>query len=160
PISRTTTRCSRTGPSSTTRSTPGAATCRARRTTGPRPFAAETHDTSTDAKEPHMRTRSSLLIAIVALAAPGALAAPLCKPALSLNQYEVAPWPMPARTWTARIDVDASRCASASGQFDIDFVRGKTNLPDQRFTHHYAWTPGRVEVSMVLQKDELLADFS
>jgi len=108
-----------------------------------------------------MKTRSSLIIAIAALAAcPGALAAPQCKPVLSLNEYEVAPKPLPARTWTARIDVDASRCANASGQFDMDFVRGKANVPDQRFTHHYAWTPGRVEVSMVLQKDELLADFS
>jgi hypothetical protein len=108
-----------------------------------------------------MTTRSSLLITIAALAAcPSAVAAPQCKPALSLNEYEVAPKPMSVRTWTARIDVDASRCASASGQFDMDFVRGRKDLPDEQFTRHYTWTAGRVEVAMDIQKDELLAEFS
>jgi hypothetical protein len=109
-----------------------------------------------------MRIRSALLIAAIgALPAwPVAIAAPKCKPDLSLNQYEVAPRPMSVRTWTGRIDVDASRCASASGQFNVDFVRGKADLPDQRFTRQLAWTPGRVEVTLDIQRDELLVDFS
>jgi hypothetical protein len=109
-----------------------------------------------------MRIRSSLLVAatVTLPAWPVAFAAPKCKPALSLNQYEVAPKPMSVRTWTARIDVDASHCASASGRFNIDFVRGKTNLPDQQLTRQLTWTPGRVEVSMDIQRDELLVDFS
>jgi hypothetical protein len=109
-----------------------------------------------------MKTRSSLLIAaIVALpAGPVASATPMCKPALSLNEYEVAPKSMSVRTWTARIDVDASHCASASGRFNMEVVRGKTDLPDQHFTRQLTWTPGRVEVSMDIQRDELLVDFS
>ena len=109
-----------------------------------------------------MRPRSSLLIAAV-MALPGwasALAAPQCKPALSLMQYEFAPKHMSVRTWTARIAVDATGCASAAGPFDMDFVRGRENVPDQPFTQQFTWTSGQVEVSMNLQRAELLVDFS
>ena len=105
---------------------------------------------------------SSLLIAAV-MALPawtGAVAAPQCKPALSLMQYQFAPERMSVRTWTARIEVDATRCASAAGRFNMDFVRGREHVPDQPFTQQFAWTPGQVEVSMNLQRDELLVDFS
>jgi hypothetical protein len=108
------------------------------------------------------RSRSSLLLAAV-IALPGwagALAAPQCEPALSLMQYQFAPQRMSVRTWTARIAVDATRCASAAGPFNMDFVRGREEMPDQPFTQQFTWTPGQVEVSMNLQHDELLVDFS
>ena len=111
---------------------------------------------------PASRVLAALLIAAV-MALPGrvsAFAAPECKPALSLTQYEFAPKRMSVRTWTARIAVDATHCASAAGPFNMDFVRGREEMPDQPFTQQFTWTPGQVEVSMNLQSDELLVDFS
>jgi hypothetical protein len=108
------------------------------------------------------RVLASLLIAAV-MALPGwasAFAAPECKPALSLTQYQFAPKHMSVRTWTARIAVDATRCASAAGPFNMDFVLGSEEMPDQPLTRQFTWTPGQVEVSMNLQSDELLVDFS
>ena len=104
----------------------------------------------------------SLLLAgvIILLGAPHALGASQCKPAVTVKEYEFSPVRMSQRTWTARIAVDASPCATASGRFNVDFVRTKEDAPDLRFTQQFTWTPGQVEASTNFARDEFVLDFS
>jgi hypothetical protein len=109
-----------------------------------------------------MRSPPFLLLAgTLALSGPThSLAAPLCKPALAVKEYQFAE-PRPSqRVWTARIAVDASRCATASGPFNVDFVRIKENAPDLAFTQQFTWKSGQTEVSTDFALDEFVLDFS
>jgi hypothetical protein len=88
------------------------------------------------------------------------IGAPLCKPDLAVKQYQFSQPRAAQRVWTARIAVDASRCATASGPFNVDFVRLKENAPDLRFTQQFKWKPGQVEASTDFALDEFVLDFS
>jgi hypothetical protein len=58
------------------------------------------------------------------------------------------------RKWTATLTVDASRCATTIGQFEIRFVRLKEFGPDLGFTEKFRWIPGSVEASLNFWWDE------
>ena len=102
-----------------------------------------------------------LLLGTLALScATPSIGAPLCKPELAVKEYQFAQPRMSQRVWTARIAVDASRCATASGPFNVDFVRIKENAPDLTFTQRFTWKPGQIEASTDFALDEFVLDAS
>jgi len=101
------------------------------------------------------------LAGILVLCGPApALGAALCKPSLAVTEYQFAPVRSSQRRWTARIAVDASPCATASGPFGVEFVRIKENAPDLRFAERFTWRPGQVEASTDFAADEYVLDFA
>ena len=87
--------------------------------------------------------------------------APACKPALAVTEVRFSKMRPPTmeRTWTATVSVDASRCATASGPFEIMLTRHKENAPEADFVERFTWTPGRVEVSVVFWADEAVEGY-
>lgn len=102
----------------------------------------------------------TLLAGGIGLGLPAA-AAPLCKPVLgfkdvrfSLTQPETM-----ERIWTAVLAVDASRCATVSGRFEILFSRLKENAPEIEFVEAFTWQPGTIEVSVNFWADEAVEGY-
>src|SRR5262245_52653644 len=81
------------------------------------------------------------------LAASPSVGAPTCKPELTPTDIMFSQVHHSQRTWSARITVDASHCATDHGRFAIDFVRLKETGLDLHFTEQFTWTPGVVEVA-------------
>jgi hypothetical protein len=106
------------------------------------------------------RSSSVLIAAILLGGVAPATGDPVCKPALTVQEVTFSPMRQQHRTWTARIAVDASRCATASGRFSIDFTRLKEDAPDLRFRQLFAWAPGQVEVTTMFAADEAVLDYS
>jgi hypothetical protein len=105
---------------------------------------------------------SFLAGALVASWATDALAAVTCKPILSIRnvrELRTAERPVQPWTWKATVVVDASYCATKSGNFEIDFIRIKEYSLDMQFTEKYRWTPGQIDVSMELTADESILDY-
>src|SRR5262245_54275281 len=89
------------------------------------------------------RLRTASFAGIVAgLAATQSPAAPLCTPDLAITSAHLSEMRALQRTWTARIAVDASQCATTSGRFFIRFVRLKEVGPDLPFSEAFTWQPG------------------
>jgi len=106
-------------------------------------------------------SRSILLAAtLVCLGAIPAVAAPLCRPALTVNEVRFSDIQQAQRVWTARVDVDASRCAAGSGRFEVEFTRVKETGLDVTFSEAFSWRPGEIEVSTVFSEDEAVADYA
>jgi len=87
-------------------------------------------------------------------------AAQLCRPALTFKDVDFSEVRNLQRTWTAALAVDASRCASTSGRFDLAFTREKENAPDLEFVERFTWKPGRIEVTVYFWRDEAVLDYS
>ena len=105
-------------------------------------------------------SRSTFAGVLAALVATPCLAAPLCTPDIAVtgaHLSEVRGW---QRTWTARIAVDASQCATTSGRFFIRFVRLKEVGPDLAFSEPFTWRPGVIEVSTGFAADEAVLDYA
>jgi hypothetical protein len=111
---------------------------------------------------PSSRPSRSILLAatLVFLGAMPAVAGPLCRPALTVNEVRFSDIQQSQRVWTARVDVDASRCAAKSGRFDIAFTRLKEIGPDLTFSEKFTWSTGQVEVSTVFWEDEGVLDYT
>ena len=97
---------------------------------------------------------AALLAVIAAVVAPPSLAAPLCTPDLAIASAQLSEMRALQRTWTARIAVDASQCATTSGRFFIRFVRLKEVGPDLPFSEAFTWRPGVIEVTTEFAADE------
>jgi hypothetical protein len=106
-----------------------------------------------------MTLRGLLLLALL-LGAGQAAGAPMCTPALAVRSATLSDIELDQRTWSARIAVDTAHCAAASGRFNIRFVRGKENAPDESFREQFSWTPGEIEVSTLFAADEAVLDFA
>ena len=63
------------------------------------------------------------------------------------------------RTWSATLAVDASRCATTSGSFEILFTRLKENAPEIEFSEQFTWKPGSFEVSVNFWADEAVEGY-
>src|SRR5262245_28837460 len=103
-----------------------------------------------------------LLAGLLAWPAASASAAVACKPILSIKnvrELRTAGRPALPWIWQATIAVDASFCATRSGNFEIDFIRIKEYAPDMQFTEKYRWIPGQIDVSMELSADESIVDY-
>jgi hypothetical protein len=101
-----------------------------------------------------------LLLATAADAASGA-AAPICKPALAFKdvRFSAVNRETMLRTWTATVLVDATRCASSSGRFEILFTRQKENAPEADFTEAFEWRPGALDVAVEFWADEAVEGY-
>jgi hypothetical protein len=95
---------------------------------------------------------------MLGLAAP-AKAELACKPGLTFKDVRFSKAQNWQRKWTATLNVDASRCAETTGQFDIRFVRLKEFGPDLVFTEKFRWSSGSVEASLNLWWDEAVEDY-
>jgi len=96
-----------------------------------------------------MKAHQAVLPAIIVslLAVSHAAGAPVCKPELTVKDVTFSPIHNLQRTWTARIAVDAARCATESGHFQVKFVRLKETAPDIDFAEQFSWTAGEIEVA-------------
>jgi hypothetical protein len=125
----------------------------------PRPMAARTRMIL----EAPMWRRSIRLAAILpaalCLLLHGAKAQPVCKPVLTVKQVRFSEMVELKRFWTATLDVDASRCATTSGQFAIRFVRLAENAPDLDFAERFTWRAGRMDVVVEFWADESVHDY-
>ena len=99
---------------------------------------------------------STPIIVLLGAGLTPAAAAPFCKPSLAVKDARFSPVQPETmeRTWSAAVSVDASRCATTSGRFEILFSRLKENAPEVDFTERFMWTPGSVEVSVSFWADE------
>jgi hypothetical protein len=86
----------------------------------------------------------------------------VCKPILEFKAVRFSPMQPPtmARTWTAVVSVDASRCAAnSSGHFDIVLSRLKEDAPDTEFRERFIWQAPAVEVAVDFSADEAVAGY-
>jgi hypothetical protein len=90
-----------------------------------------------------------------------AASAAVCKPALAFQdvRFSAVNRETLIRTWTAKVLVDASRCASSSGRFEILFTRQKENAIEVDFTESFEWRPGAVEIAVEFWTDEAVEDY-
>src|SRR4030088_1153818 len=82
------------------------------------------------------------------------------RPALAVKDVRFSDIQQSQRVWTARVDVDASRCAARSGRFEVEFTRVKETGLDVTFSEAFSWRPGEIEVSTVFSEDEAVADYA
>ena len=102
------------------------------------------------------RSRSALLLYAL-LAACGATPAgseETCKPTLSSKASGHSDVVNFRRKWTGVFAVDASRCATTTGPFAVEFVGLRETGPDLTFTETFMWSAGQTEVSLELSWDE------
>jgi len=85
-----------------------------------------------------------------------AVAQQTCRPALAFKEVRFSEMQPPTleRKWTAVLSVDASRCATTSGRFEIVFSRLKENGIEIEFQEQFMWRPDSVEVSVDFWADE------
>jgi uncharacterized protein YjiS (DUF1127 family) len=96
----------------------------------------------------------ALLCALLSSMAPSVEGAPVCRPNISPKASAHSEVVNFQRKWTGVFAVDASRCATAAGSFEIEFVRLKEVGPDLPFTEAFAWRAERTEASLDLTWDE------
>ena len=84
-----------------------------------------------------------------------------CKPALAISgaHYSAMQLPKLERTWTALVSVEASRCATSSGSFEIVYSMEKENALDFEFRERFLWRPGTIKVSKDFWADEAVAAY-
>jgi hypothetical protein len=84
-----------------------------------------------------------------------------CKPALAFKEVRFSQMQPPTleRKWTAVLSVDASRCTTTSGAFEIGFTRLKENSIDIDFQAQFTWHPTLVEVSVAFWADEAVESY-
>jgi len=105
--------------------------------------------------------RILLATAVMLGGAVHARAAPECKPVIGFKhvQFSVVQPETLERRWTARLSVDALRCATTSGRFGIMFTRQKENAPEFDFAEQFVWKPGITEVSVDFWVDEAVEGY-
>jgi len=107
------------------------------------------------------RSFSAMLAALmVAGGMKQAAAQSVCRPILALKDAQLSEVRSMHREWTARLDVDASRCTNHSGRFEINFVRLKETAPDLPFSEQFIWRPGTTQVSLFFWADEAVLAYS
>jgi hypothetical protein len=86
---------------------------------------------------------------------------PTCKPVLAFKQVRFSQMQPPTleRKWTAVLSVDATRCTTTSGHFEIVFSRLKEIGPELEFRQQFMWNATSVEVSVDFSADEAVAAY-
>ena len=86
----------------------------------------------------------------------------ICKPTLAFTEAHYAPMKLPKleRTWTGAFTFDASRCATDSGSFSIEFTLWKENAPDTEFVETFQWKPDLNVISKEFWVDEAVGAYS
>jgi len=90
-----------------------------------------------------------------------AAAAPICKPVIGFKdaRFSAVDRETMERTWSATLAVDASRCATTAGHFQILFSRSKENAPEDEFVEPFTWKSGSMEVSVTFWADEAVEGY-
>src|SRR5947199_6305459 len=94
------------------------------------------------------------VVGIVLCSATQTIGQQACQPALELNAARTSKVHDRIKVWTGVLVLDASRCSTSSGQFEIQFSRLKEFGPDLKFTEHFVWNVGQTEVSLDIWWDE------
>jgi hypothetical protein len=95
------------------------------------------------------------LVALCALLNAAQVAAePVCRPKLTVKEESFSETVNARRTWTAAVDIDASRCATTSGRFSIRIIRLAENAPDLTFTEPFIWHLGQKSVAVEFWANE------
>jgi hypothetical protein len=63
------------------------------------------------------------------------------------------------RRWTAIVSVDASRCATTAGHFELGFSRLKENGIEVEFREPFIWSSPFVTVGVDLWADEAVESY-
>ena len=105
--------------------------------------------------------RKAFLFAVLAGLATPAFGQQACRPELAIKEARLSPMRAPTfeRKWIAVLSVDAARCATTSGRFEIGFARLKENAPDLDFHETFTWKPSSVEVSVDFWADEAVSAY-
>jgi hypothetical protein len=82
-----------------------------------------------------------------------------CRPAIVVESAQLGPVQMRQRVWKGMLSIDAPRCATSSGSFELGLVREKENAPDLQFVERFTWTAGQMEVSVNFWEDEFVAKY-
>jgi hypothetical protein len=84
-----------------------------------------------------------------------------CTPALAFKEVRFSEMRPPTleRKWTAVLSVDATRCTTTSGRFEIVFTRITEIGPDLEFRQQFMWSAASVEVSVDFAADEAVAAY-
>jgi hypothetical protein len=84
-----------------------------------------------------------------------------CRPALAFKEVRFSEMKPPTlqRKWTTVLSVDASRCATTSGRFEIIFSQLRENGVDIEFREQFMWRPDSVEVSVDFWADEAVEGY-
>jgi hypothetical protein len=85
-----------------------------------------------------------------------AVGQPSCKPALVIKEVNFSGMQPPTgeRRWTAVVAVDASRCTTTAGFFEIGFSRQKENGGEIEFRERFQWLSPAVKVGLDFWADE------
>ena len=88
-----------------------------------------------------------------------AVGEPICKPALAFTKVQFSAMQPPTleRKWTATVSVDASRCATTAGYFDVGFSRLKENGIEIEFREQFIWSSPSVTIGLDFWADEAVA---
>ena len=100
--------------------------------------------------------RCTALGLFVAACATQATAGPVCKPHLAFRQVNFSPinYETMERRWSATLSVDASRCDTASGRFEILFLLMSETAPDNDLARAFTWAPGLIDVALDVTANE------
>jgi hypothetical protein len=81
---------------------------------------------------------------------------PVCKPVLAVKdvQFSTMQAPTMERKWTAVVTVDASRCATTAGYFEVGFLREKENGVELEFREQFIWSVPSVKIGLDFWADE------
>jgi hypothetical protein len=79
-----------------------------------------------------------------------------CKPTLAFKEVQFSGMQPPTgeRRWSAVVSVDASRCATTAGFFEIGFSRQKENGGEIEFRERFQWSSPAVKVGLDFWADE------
>jgi hypothetical protein len=115
------------------------------------------YDTDQTAKHTTFRTCAAWLAACtLLLTGVNQAAAGVCRPALAIKNVQLSPMTPPTmeRKWSATVTVDASRCATTAGYFEIGFLREKENGMELEFREQFIWSAPSQLVGLDLWADE------
>ena len=105
---------------------------------------------------------AGLLAAGVALmGAAQAAGNPVCKPILSIKDARLSEMLPPTleRRWSATVTVDASRCATTAGYFELGISRLKEYAPELEFREQFIWSSPSVKISVDFWADEAVESY-
>ena len=126
-----------------------------------RVLSSRGRDTDRTRKHPALRTCAAwLTVCVLAFGSINQVAAAtaVCRPSLTTKNVQFSPMTPPSmeRKWSAVVVVDASRCATTAGYFEIGFLREKENGMELEFRKQFIWSSPSVLVGLDLWADEAI----
>jgi hypothetical protein len=84
-----------------------------------------------------------------------------CRPALAFKEVQFSEMQPPTmeRKWTAIVSVDASRCTTTAGYFEVGFSRLKENGVEIEFREEFIWMSPAVKVGIDFWSDEAVESY-